>query len=148
MISKSIADGDGVVNIHKSENNVLSLLQTLTLGITFFQNLYFIFRVSILPSCALFVYNVFTSVHGFINCARASLLQIFYVSYKQTYNIISSMDDLVMEEEDDCPELVPIDPQPRPPEQIPVTIITGYLGITPAALLRYFPPLLTTLMSL
>lgn len=34
-----------------------------------------------------------------------------------------------MEEEDDCPELVPIDNQPaHPAEQIPVTIITGYLG--------------------
>jgi len=39
------------------------------------------------------------------------------------------MDGSVMEEEDDCPELVPIDPPPRPAaEQIPVTIITGYLG--------------------
>lgn len=34
-----------------------------------------------------------------------------------------------MEEEDECPELVPIDTQPpAPAEQIPVTIITGYLG--------------------
>lgn len=39
------------------------------------------------------------------------------------------MDGMVIEEEDDCPELVPIDTQPVPPaEQIPVTIITGYLG--------------------
>lgn len=39
------------------------------------------------------------------------------------------MDDMVMEEEDDCPELVPIENPPCPPlEQIPVTIITGYLG--------------------
>uniref|UniRef100_A0A8C9Y976 CobW/HypB/UreG nucleotide-binding domain-containing protein n=1 Tax=Sander lucioperca TaxID=283035 RepID=A0A8C9Y976_SANLU len=36
------------------------------------------------------------------------------------------MDGMVMEEEDDCPELVPIDTPPGPPaEQIPVTIITG-----------------------
>uniref|UniRef100_A0A1A8P1R6 COBW domain containing n=1 Tax=Nothobranchius rachovii TaxID=451742 RepID=A0A1A8P1R6_9TELE len=33
-----------------------------------------------------------------------------------------------MEDEDDCPELVPISAQPGPPaQQIPVTIITGYL---------------------
>lgn len=39
------------------------------------------------------------------------------------------MDGALIEEEDDCPELVPIDTQPGPPaEQIPVTIITGYLG--------------------
>lgn len=39
------------------------------------------------------------------------------------------MDVMVTEEEDDCPELVPIDAPPaRPAEQIPVTIITGYLG--------------------
>lgn len=44
-------------------------------------------------------------------------------------NILPVMDGLVMEEEDDCPELVPIDTPPGPPaEQIPVTIISGYLG--------------------
>lgn len=43
-------------------------------------------------------------------------------------DITSVMDGMVMEE-DDCPELVPIDIQPGPSaEQIPVTIITGYLG--------------------
>uniref|UniRef100_A0A667XBH4 COBW domain containing n=1 Tax=Myripristis murdjan TaxID=586833 RepID=A0A667XBH4_9TELE len=43
-----------------------------------------------------------------------------------------------MEDEDDCPELVPIDSQPRPPaEQIPVTIITGYLGAGKTTLLNY-----------
>lgn len=37
--------------------------------------------------------------------------------------------NLIMEDEDDCPELVPISTQPAPPaQQIPVTIITGYLG--------------------
>lgn len=37
--------------------------------------------------------------------------------------------DGMIEDEDDCPELVPIDNPPGPPaEQIPVTIITGYLG--------------------
>ncbi|XP_061674002.1 zinc-regulated GTPase metalloprotein activator 1 isoform X1 [Syngnathoides biaculeatus] len=40
-----------------------------------------------------------------------------------------------MEDEDDCPELVPIDPQPT--EQIPVTIITGYLGAGKTTLLNY-----------
>lgn len=35
----------------------------------------------------------------------------------------------MLDEDDDCPELVPIDTQPGPPVgQIPVTIITGYLG--------------------
>lgn len=48
-----------------------------------------------------------------------------------------------MEEEDDCPELVPIDTKSAPPaEQIPVTIITGYLGE------RLSMFLLTSLISL
>ncbi|XP_008416584.1 zinc-regulated GTPase metalloprotein activator 1 isoform X2 [Poecilia reticulata] len=43
-----------------------------------------------------------------------------------------------MEEEDDCPELVPIDSQPGPAaRQIPVTIITGYLGAGKTTLLNY-----------
>lgn len=55
-------------------------------------------------------------------------------------NITSGMEDMVMEEEDDCPELVPIDTPPAAAaEQIPVTIITGYLGerltVLPAALM-------------
>ncbi|XP_013858145.1 zinc-regulated GTPase metalloprotein activator 1 [Austrofundulus limnaeus] len=43
-----------------------------------------------------------------------------------------------MEDEDDCPELVPIDTQPAAPaQQIPVTIITGYLGAGKTTLLNY-----------
>ena len=36
---------------------------------------------------------------------------------------------VLMDEEDDCPELVPIEEKSTTPAaQIPVTIITGYLG--------------------
>lgn len=44
-------------------------------------------------------------------------------------NPTSGMGDVLIDEEDDCPELVPIENPPGPTlEQIPVTIITGYLG--------------------
>lgn len=39
-------------------------------------------------------------------------------------SVNAAMDELVQQEDDDCPELVPIDTN----KQIPVTIITGYLG--------------------
>ncbi|XP_026870190.1 COBW domain containing [Electrophorus electricus] len=42
-----------------------------------------------------------------------------------------------MDEEDDCPELVPIEEKTRPTVQIPVTIITGYLGAGKTTLLNY-----------
>lgn len=51
------------------------------------------------------------------------------VSLLTGYLFICVMDGKVMEEEDECPELVPIETPPGlPTEQIPVTIITGYLG--------------------
>lgn len=51
----------------------------------------------------------------------------------------SKMEDTFMDEEEDCPELIPIkeqemtdsarrDVQPNEAAKIPVTIITGYLG--------------------
>uniref|UniRef100_A0A8C2K9I8 COBW domain containing n=1 Tax=Cyprinus carpio TaxID=7962 RepID=A0A8C2K9I8_CYPCA len=44
----------------------------------------------------------------------------------------------VMEEDDECPELVPIkEKQTGPTVQIPVTIITGYLGAGKTTLLNY-----------
>ncbi|XP_030593622.1 zinc-regulated GTPase metalloprotein activator 1 isoform X1 [Archocentrus centrarchus] len=54
-------------------------------------------------------------------------------------NIISGIDSgMMLDEDDDCPELVPIDTQPGlPTGQIPVTIITGYLGAGKATLLNY-----------
>lgn len=59
--------------------------------------------------------------------------QTYLVS--QLITIISGMDGIMVEEEDDCPELVPIDNPPCPPaQQIPVTIITGYLGERPILL--------------
>lgn len=63
-----------------------------------------------------------------VACLHADLSNWILLVCLET-NFISSMDGTVMEEEDDCPELVPIETQPGPPaEQIPVTIITGYLG--------------------
>ncbi|XP_076860359.1 zinc-regulated GTPase metalloprotein activator 1 isoform X1 [Brachyhypopomus gauderio] len=44
----------------------------------------------------------------------------------------------LMDDEDACPELVPIEEKtPRPAAQIPVTIITGYLGAGKTTLLNY-----------
>uniref|UniRef100_A0AAQ6AHT5 CobW/HypB/UreG nucleotide-binding domain-containing protein n=1 Tax=Amphiprion ocellaris TaxID=80972 RepID=A0AAQ6AHT5_AMPOC len=48
------------------------------------------------------------------------------------------MNPIKYDKEDDCPDLVPIETQSgRPAEQIPVTIITGYLGAGKTTLLNY-----------
>ena len=39
-------------------------------------------------------------------------------------SVSAAMDEPVQQDDDDCPELVPIETD----KQIPVTIITGYLG--------------------
>lgn len=60
-------------------------------------------------------------------------------SVHQTTSTLSpaDIDSRVMEEEDDCPELVPIDnPSAPATEQIPVTIISGYLGEGSALLIQ------------
>lgn len=65
--------------------------------------------------------------HYFILFFKNNFFYISSVLYSRKNT--SGMDDMVMEEEDDCPELVPIENSSCPPlEQIPVTIITGYLG--------------------
>ncbi|KAG7223381.1 hypothetical protein INR49_032208 [Caranx melampygus] len=71
---------------------------------------------------------------GGFSCGLAASLSRTH----RSTNTISGMDGVVMEEEDDCPELVPIDTKSAPPaEQIPVTIITGYLGAGKTTLLNY-----------
>lgn len=63
-----------------------------------------------------------------------------FFSVRQTTSILSpaGMDSRVLEEEDDCPELVPIDnPSAPATDQIPVTIITGYLGEGSALIIQF-----------
>lgn len=58
-------------------------------------------------------------------------------------------DGVLMEEEDDCPDLVPIETPPAPPappaEQIPVTIITGYLGERSLILTQFMKEIIVSL---
>lgn len=72
-------------------------------------------------------------VNGFVTNSKSFFLCSLCPDSSDRLHLVSQLTTIIsgMDEEDDCPELVPIDTPLSSPDKIPVTIITGYLGERP-----------------